>query len=131
MNNNMEILGLINQAKQSKTLNNKRILLFGIFTHSILSKEFMNKNSNIPEFIHLTLKVEFKEYVYQSRTMVIARVSRIIEKMEINEINKTLDVLNHMFTEIENPVNTTEKARKKKNSVLDTIDNWLRVIDNE
>ncbi|WP_077736431.1 hypothetical protein [Bacillus sonorensis] len=126
-----EISILISQAKKANNQENKRILIFGTLTHILLSKSIINKNDEIPNFIKNIFKIDFKDYVYKSRTLVVARVARIVEKMNLEELDNTINLLIKLF-ELENSsVNKkNNKKDKNNNSVLKTIDDWVKVINN-
>ncbi|KAA6482207.1 hypothetical protein [Bacillus swezeyi] len=125
MNDNLtEILILISQAKKAKNTENKRILIFGSLTHILLSKSIINRNDEIPNFIKKIFRTDFKDYVYKSRTLVVARVARIVEKMSLKDLDNVINQLIKLFESENNSINNVN------NSVIKTIDNWVKVINN-
>lgn len=65
---------------------NMKYELYGIVTTLILSKEYFKKNSDVRQFLK-ELSLNYREYVYNSRTTLLARVIRDIEKLNFEEIN--------------------------------------------
>ncbi|EFD04340.1 hypothetical protein HMPREF0631_1368 [Peptostreptococcus anaerobius 653-L] len=61
-----------------KSKNVQKYKIIGIISEIILSKKLFVKNSEIDEFVYEILGVSFKDYVYKSRTMVVAKITRII-----------------------------------------------------
>lgn len=74
----------INTIKKSDSEEKIRVELFSIVTYIVLSKEIFPRNSNIKEFIE---KVDddfknYKSYLYDSRTILLAR---ILKDMSLKE----------------------------------------------
>lgn len=65
-----------------KSKNIARYKLIGITTELILDSSFFNKNEEIVPFLLKVYNLSFKEYVIKSRTMIIARTSREIYKLD-------------------------------------------------
>ena len=66
-------------------LKNKQIYkykMIGIVAELLLSKKIFPKNNDIKEFILETFSIEFKDYVMKSRSMIVARISKIISVAE-------------------------------------------------
>lgn len=68
-----------------KSKNIARYKLIGITTELILDSNFFNKNEEIVPFLLEVYNLAFKEYVITSRTMIIARASREIYKLDTKE----------------------------------------------
>jgi len=67
--------------------------LIGIVVELVLSRELFPKNSDLKKFTKNIFSIEYKEYVMKSRTMILARLSRLIEQTpdkELNEMKKKL-----------------------------------------
>ena len=60
--------------------------LIGIITVLIIKKDVIKKNSDVGEFVNNILKVKFPEYVIRSRTLIAARVSRILLELDDDKI---------------------------------------------
>ncbi len=59
--------------------------LIGIVSGIVLSKDIFKKNNELKVFIKNTFNIEFKEYVFSSRTMVVAKLVRLINDSNENE----------------------------------------------
>lgn len=66
-----------------KSKNIARYKLIGITTELILDNELFLKNEDIIPFLDEVCKLEFKDYIIKSRTMIVARTSREIYKLDI------------------------------------------------
>lgn len=66
-----------------KSKNIARYKLIGITTELILDSELFLKNEDIIPFLDEVCKLEFKDYIIKSRTMIVARTSREIYKLDI------------------------------------------------
>ena len=101
--------------------------LYGLFTVLILSKRYASKNDELEQIMKL-FNFEFKEYVYKSRTILISRVIRIIEKGSdednFNRMNILNEFLKDFYKETEE-ISDDEKKKKKKKNIFDDIFNQL------
>lgn len=101
--------------------------IIGITTELILSKDIFKKNNDISRFLKIIFNISYKEYVMNSRTMIVARVSRLVyslEKKDLDEIRKRLlDFVSSLInTTTENNVNTSQRKDLGK---------WIEGILNE
>lgn len=115
-----------------------RALFIGIIAELVLSKELFKKNDDLSEFVEGIFEVEFLEYLFRSRTLLLSRIIRLVETADKRLlhmfISKTFDFIdkesNDRVTEVEEgyPV-----KRGKKKSNIETIESWRKVIsrDNE
>ncbi|MFP7243101.1 hypothetical protein [Pediococcus pentosaceus] len=85
---------------------NLSLLLYGAVAMIMLSKELFPRNSDISVFLEKN-EIYFKKYVYASRTQIIARLIRVIQKATFEENTK-------MFNSIEKLVSQYEPADKQK-----------------
>ncbi|WP_336153927.1 hypothetical protein [Bacillus sp. 204(2023)] len=106
-----ELIIFKNELKNSKP---SRYKVTGIVSEMILSKEVFLKNSDINEFLKLVFEVEFKEYVMLSRTLIVARVIRILVKYSESDY---LSCKKRLYKYLDSKI----IASKKKN----TFDGWL------
>lgn len=109
-----EIITFRNELKSKKP---SRYKMIGISSELILSKELFNKNTDIEKFIENVFDEKFKQYVYSSRTNIVARTTRIIfrssDEQYISQKRQLSIFLNKIIDDNEN------KIRKN------TFDNWL------
>lgn len=106
-----------------------RLELYSIVTDVFLSREYFNRNSDIVAFIH-AINYQYADYLFKSRTLLLARILRDINKAEKNElllIMRNLQFL--LFTDIE-PDNKT-KDRKTKNYVDSIMEQFKRGSEDE
>lgn len=121
----------------------KDILIYGYITNVILSTEKFKNNIDIKEFLEnetslfLSNDDKFKDYVYKTRTLILARTIRITEKREdktllFNEFKaaylneeKNKDTLNKDTVIKENKKPKFIK-KKKKNKFDDLLDQFER-----
>ena len=70
------------------------IELMGIMGMLIISKDILKRNSEVEEFIKKTLELTFPEYVIRSRTLMSARVNRVLagidDESEIKKYQKNI-----------------------------------------
>ena len=62
--------------------------IIGIVSVLLLSKQIFLKNADIEEFLREVFGLKFKTYLFKSRTMVVARVTREIIAMEKDDEKK-------------------------------------------
>lgn len=119
---------------------NKEILVYGYITNVILSTEKFKNNIDIKEFLENETSLflndddKFKDYVYKTRTLILARVIRITEKREdktllFNEFeaalfdrNKSKDTT---INDNEKPKNNKKKKRNKFDDLLNQFERWI------
>lgn len=68
--------------KRGQSKEKIKMELYGIVIVFLLDKELFKRNIDIKEFLNQTSPIfnSFKPYVYRSRTILIGRVLRVIEK---------------------------------------------------
>ena len=108
-----------------------KVELMGVMGIIIISKDVIKRNTDVGEFIEYVMKIKFSEYVIKSRTLMSARINRILINIEDNyEIRKIsrniLDYLDNI--ENENKSNEPEKNIKKvkKENENDKLKKWLK-----
>ncbi|RAP29178.1 hypothetical protein C2W64_04125 [Brevibacillus laterosporus] len=122
---------LLNKAKKTISTENDTSLLhsflFGFMSILILSKEQFKKNDEIKSFLEL-LGFHYKEYVYLSRTLIISRVIRDIEKFEeeqLKDFNRhLLQILYEKFPDIQEGNKKGTPKGHKENYVSKIIDKY-------
>ncbi|OAB48007.1 hypothetical protein [Paenibacillus antarcticus] len=106
-----------------------RLELYSIVTDVFLSKEYFNKNSDILSFID-EINYQYGEYLFKSRTLLLARILRDINKAEKNELLLIMRNLQHLlFNNIESDTKTKDK--KSKNYIDSLMEQFKRGADNE
>lgn len=92
-NNDLEVI---------KALVNKRISskeeFIGLLTIAIYSKEIFVKNEDAGKFVKEIFDLNFLEYVVRSRTLLCARLSRRLVKMDKKEMKKCVSLVAHYFS---------------------------------
>ena len=73
---------LILYRNELKNKNVPKYKIIGIVTELIYSKVIFNKNKEIFNFIKDVFGIELKDYILKSRTMIVAKVSRVIINSE-------------------------------------------------
>lgn len=74
---NRKLILYRNELKNSKIQTYK---LVGIVCELVLSKEIFKNNTDIEAFIIGVFNLKFKDYLYKSRTLLVARLTREILK---------------------------------------------------
>ena len=72
---NRQLILYRNELKNSKIQTYK---LIGIVSELVLSKEIFKNNIDIEDFIVNVFNLRFKDYLYKSRTLLVARLTREI-----------------------------------------------------
>lgn len=87
----------------------------------IFEKDIFKRNKDIKEFIEEVFNIKYRDYVIASRTMIFARLSRDVYKMDDNKLKeKIINLLSFFYTP-----STKPKNNKKKNE-NDKLDTWLK-----
>lgn len=111
-----------NKFLYRSSLKNKNVPKFqimGIASELILSKQVFPKNVDVSDFLKIVFNIEFKEYVMKSRTLILARIVRIINNSsdhEYQEFRKNL--LNFVETYYESDL-------ANKNSSKSSVSKWV------
>ncbi|MBO0478149.1 hypothetical protein JZO72_00785 [Vagococcus fluvialis] len=105
--------------------------LYGYFSTLILSKKFAYMNNELEDIMDY-FGLEFLPYVYKSRTILLSRIIRIIEKKDEQSLNMLLEELENYIEkfelehqEDELPIKNISKKKKKKKNIFDDIFNQL------
>ncbi|MEK3974705.1 hypothetical protein [Psychrobacillus sp. FSL K6-1267] len=109
----------------TKNLEEKKIILYGIVAEIIISNTLIKKNSDFQDFTEDFFGTKFKFYVYKSRTLLLARCIRLIEKYDLDMVNTLVDKLQIVFN-IQPP-----KSNKNNSKNLDVLLAWKKVINHE
>ncbi|MCZ2259963.1 hypothetical protein [Sporosarcina sp. G11-34] len=104
-----------NELKNTKPPKYKMI---GIVSEIILSEELFKKNIEIKSFLSEVFNIEFNEYVYSSRTLIVSRTIRLIEKCDDKNY---IDYKNKLYKYVVGKINY---SNFKNNN---TFDGWIKV----
>ncbi|KMO86863.1 hypothetical protein AB840_05970 [Megasphaera cerevisiae DSM 20462] len=111
---------LILYRNELKSKNIPKYKLIGIFVELLFSKMIFPKNKDINDFLCDILHVEFKPYVMKSRTLIVAKVSKIITMQESEQQYKK-DLYKFIEVKIEEMNNDQNQQNRK-----DSLDGWIR-----
>lgn len=109
-------------------MSQSKLLFMGLIYEIILSKDLFPKNNNLKVFIdkviikYLDINEPFKDYLYDSRTILASRVQRIILK-EV-EYSKIIQ----MVKEIYGILPGDEVKNKKSIDIDKEVVNWMNFI---
>lgn len=90
--------------------------LIGIVSELLLSKQIFLKNIDIEDFLMEVFGLKFKAYLYRSRTMIVARVTKEIIAMEIDNEYK-----NKLYKFIQKKIDEIGDEKREKNQ----LDGWI------
>jgi hypothetical protein len=126
-------------SKYSKTILSKlngktnveqlRQELYSIVTDVFLSREHFNRNSDIIPFTN-SINYQYAEYLFKSRTLLLARILRDINKAEKEELLLIMRKLQHLLFNNVEP-DTKSSGKKSKNYVDSIMGQFKRGIEND
>lgn len=92
--------------------------IIGMVSELLLSRELFPKNVDIENFLREVFALEFKSYLFKSRTLVVARVTKEILVMEKENTYK-----NKLYKYIQMEIdNLKDSDKKEKNQ----FDGWIK-----
>ncbi|HGM5293818.1 TPA: hypothetical protein ACKP0P_000348 [Serratia marcescens] len=99
----------------------------GLTIMLLFSKEFLPTNKHAADFVKKYFKVEFLSYAIRSRTLMSAKLSRIILDMTDDELKKchaflilTLKYDIEIFEEVD-----IKKSNSKKKNAINNLNKWF------
>lgn len=98
----------------------------GLNTLLIFSKELFRKNSEIEDFLQSVYGIKFLPYVFRSRTIVVAKLSRLIKDFDEKQIVKHLKKIS-LYFEMESSA-TTDRKKPKNENANEKLDKWWNKI---
>lgn len=111
-----------------------KLILIGLLFELIQRRDLFKRNSHLKEFTDVVIvpysieKESFKEYLFNSRTLLAARIGKII--LDECKYTDLLKIVNTIILSYEEQTNLTNSS--KKYSIDDEIIKWMRFIgDNE
>lgn len=121
-----QVISKINKIQNLNDIEYVKGEMYSIFSILILSKKQFSKNTEIKEFLD-KFNINFKEYVYVSRTMVLSRTLRKIERADEELIKNMRSVLfNIISPRRENSKGNSKKYKKNSEYLLEVIDRYTR-----
>lgn len=113
------------------SVSQSKLLFIGIMFEIILSKDIFSNNSILKEFVNIKLlkymktKEPFKEYLFSSRTLLIARIQKeIYTNLNYQDILELADFLQEIIVKSE--TEEDNKKRSKKNPKDNSrINEWM------
>ena len=88
--------------------------IIGIVSELLLSKQIFAKNADIEEFLSDVFGMKFKDYLYKSRTMFVARVTK-----EIVALERDNDYKNKLYKFVQKKIDELKDNEKKEKNQLD------------
>ena len=125
----------LNKIKQTKNTELITEQLYGLYTYILLNRNMFKRNSDLKNFIeplfekinvYYTKDIQFKDYVYKSRSLVIARFIRIIEKSNNDVRNELILNAETLLLDEQKNDGQVNKKRKRKNTVDDLLTRFER-----
>ena len=120
MNEN-ELQQIVNELNRNSSLE----YLIGFNTCVILSRDVFKKNQDVGMYIKAIYKNEYPVYVMKSRTLIIAKLSRDLIKLDKKQQREVVKNINAYFS-INSTTTLAQKSRTAKN-----ISKWVQGIINE
>lgn len=108
---------LILYRNELKNKNVPKYKVIGIVSEILLSKQVFPRNIDIKVFLKDIFELELKEYLFRSRTLLIARVTREIIAIEKESLYK-----NMLYKFIEQKIEDLKDDNKKEKN---EFDGWL------
>ena len=125
----------LNKIKQTKNTELITEQLYGLYTYILLNRNMFKRNSDLKNFIeplfekinvYYTKDIQFKDYVYKSRSLVIARFIRIIEKSNNDVRNELILNAETLLLDEQKNDGQVNKKSKRKNTVDDLLTRFER-----
>ena len=110
----------IDRIKNLEKIENKHYELYPIVVMLVIKKNYFKRNDDLIELLKI-FNLEFKDYVMKSRTLLLARILREIEKIkDVDDVVLNLKkILIKNINEEDRTVQNKGKNRDKK--YLDSI----------
>ena len=106
---------LFRNELKNKTVPKYKII--GIVSQLLLSRKIFPANIDIEKFLKDIFVLEFKTYLFRSRTLIVARVTREILSSEHDHVYK-----NKLYNFIQEKIeNLKEETKNEKNE----FDGWI------
>ena len=116
----VDIVKKLDRIKNLEKIENKHYELYPIVVMLIIKKNYFKRNNDLIELLKI-FNLEFKDYVMKSRTLLLARILREIEKIkDVDDVVLNLKkILIKNINEEDRTAQNKGKNRDKK--YLDSI----------
>ncbi|MGG4498424.1 hypothetical protein [Brevibacillus reuszeri] len=105
----------IRQLEIKNDINQTKMELYAVLIPTILSTEIFKRNRDIKELVDcLKFKNAVKDYLYISRTALVARIVREIELSEDVELNENLEMFRGKALEIIDKIEIIDSSEVTK-----------------
>ena len=119
----MKKIRYINNLKDEELI---RLESFSVIVSFMLSKEAFRANVDLKIFME-ELGIECKPYLAKSRTAMLAKMLRIVEKAEKQQLLKYIAVINQKISDIpEEEKMQTQNKKNKKNYMKEVLELYGR-----
>nr|DAD92530.1 MAG TPA: hypothetical protein [Myoviridae sp. ct5Tq8] len=119
----MKKIRYINNLKDEELI---RLESFSVIVSFMLSKEAFRANVDLKIFME-ELGIECKPYLAKSRTAMLAKMLRIVEKAEKQQLLKYIAVINQKISDIpEEEKIQTQNKKNKKNYMKEVLELYGR-----
>nr|DAM38925.1 MAG TPA: hypothetical protein [Caudoviricetes sp.] len=119
----MKKIRYINNLKDEELI---RLESFSVIVSFMLSKEAFRANVDLKIFME-ELGIECKPYLAKSRTAMLAKMLRIVEKAEKQQLLKYIAVINQKISDIPGEEKTqTQNKKNKKNYMKEVLELYGR-----
>lgn len=102
---------------------NDFVFFMGLVVLFIYSKDIFPKNNSIKAFLEVVFKNSFPDYIMKSRTLIVAKATRLILSAEVQKREQYKSNFLEFFGNQE--ASSRNRNNKKKNE-NDQFDIWLR-----
>lgn len=122
--NNKDIIYKFNSSKKESE---RLLLLPAVLSVIIFTKKFYENNPDLKNFTTDILNIEYREYLFKSRTALYARIIKdfYVNDTDLSVIIKKIAAL----TVTDKPKTTKKDSRQKSNSQQKIINEWRQVIN--
>ena len=137
MNETEVIKKYLSRISEIKDTEYKRSLLYSAYTTFLLSSDIFKLNIDIKEFLTPLLQrldaifhphkrpLIFKDYVYKSRSLIIARFIRIIQRSNDASLSLLASSLNDFFSSKHSTKHSTNETKTRRRERRNSIDELL------
>lgn len=131
MNDLEKLRVLLKSIKNTKNDDIYRSESFSIYITFFLSTEIFSSNFNVKDFLEKNLEfksftkkydMDLKDYLFKSRTTLVGRLIRIIEKAETNDLKAIMKVIYDIaFFELKNVSSKNYPQYDEKDNYYDSL----------
>lgn len=123
MNNLMDLHLMTLNEFNNLSEDDKATYFYGAIAKTIFS---FNGNKEIPSFLKNTFNIEFKEYVFRAKPLIISRTVKIF----FNDVNVNFKENYEKLLQYTSPINkpNSVKVSNKKRNANDSLEKWFKGI---